>query len=267
MSQKESKGSSEATCPLWMVTMGDAMSLLLTFFVLLLSLSSVNDEELMDVVGLMRGAMSTFEIDAHREFALKVKSKWRSSSDNNQEQFYPGETEMLLDEPVIPLTMEVRARFDQFTRRLKSLGFSERISLRKLDEGIVLTLATEALFEPGAAAIKAEGERAIEGMANLAGNIGNEIRLTLHFDPESAKAAGRASTIWGLSLGRAMQVRQRFSDSYEISPGRISVGALADRAGVDHDYLAVLLVEKVDNKELSLEELLKETAKPRFKPK
>lgn len=49
--KKERKKPEEITCPEWMMIMGDAMSLLLTFFVLLLTFSSMNDANLMNVMG------------------------------------------------------------------------------------------------------------------------------------------------------------------------------------------------------------------------
>lgn len=55
---KEKKCNCEAGAPLWMVTYGDLMSLLLTFFVLLLSFSTITEEELFrEAIQSFRGAV------------------------------------------------------------------------------------------------------------------------------------------------------------------------------------------------------------------
>ena len=53
--------------PEWMVTFGDLMSLLLTFFVLLFSISEIKSEKIFDVVVAFR---SQFEIDVDAESVL-----------------------------------------------------------------------------------------------------------------------------------------------------------------------------------------------------
>ena len=61
--KKEKKKPEELTCPEWMMTMGDCMSLLLCFFVLLLTFSTQEDAKLMNVLGVLQGANAPGEID------------------------------------------------------------------------------------------------------------------------------------------------------------------------------------------------------------
>lgn len=58
MARKKKQQDQEAGAPLWMVTYGDLMSLLLTFFVLLLSFSTITDEELFrEAIKSFRGSV------------------------------------------------------------------------------------------------------------------------------------------------------------------------------------------------------------------
>jgi len=47
--------------PLWIVTFGDLMSLLLTFFILLLSMSTLDMKKIDAAIGSLAGAMSILD--------------------------------------------------------------------------------------------------------------------------------------------------------------------------------------------------------------
>ena len=55
--EKKSKRTPESLAPTWMLTLGDCISLLVTFFVLLISFSSMDEEKLMSVMGVFQGAL------------------------------------------------------------------------------------------------------------------------------------------------------------------------------------------------------------------
>ncbi|MEZ4766111.1 MAG: flagellar motor protein MotB [Calditrichia bacterium] len=59
MAGKKQKKQEEAPAgaPLWIVTFSDLMSLLLTFFVLLLSFSSIQEVEFQKALGSLKGAL------------------------------------------------------------------------------------------------------------------------------------------------------------------------------------------------------------------
>ena len=54
----------ELTCPEWMMTMGDAMSLLLCFFVLLLTME---EAKLMNVSGVLQGANAPADFESYKD--------------------------------------------------------------------------------------------------------------------------------------------------------------------------------------------------------
>ncbi len=57
----------ELTCPEWMMTMRDAMSLLLCFFVLLLTISTMEEAKLMDVSGVLQGANAPADFESYKD--------------------------------------------------------------------------------------------------------------------------------------------------------------------------------------------------------
>ncbi|MDE6978754.1 MAG: motility protein MotB, partial [Helicobacter sp.] len=55
--------------PLWLGTFGDLMSLLLTFFILLLSMATFVTERVDAAIGSIQGALGVLEIGRHSEVA------------------------------------------------------------------------------------------------------------------------------------------------------------------------------------------------------
>ncbi len=59
--RKKKGGPSEPSAPAWVVTYGDMMSLLLTFFVLLISFSTISEREFTQAVMSLRGALGVLD--------------------------------------------------------------------------------------------------------------------------------------------------------------------------------------------------------------
>ena len=58
MARKEYKAPEAATCPAWLATYGDMVTLVLTFFVLLFSFSSIDSQSWQDVMSALSGSYS-----------------------------------------------------------------------------------------------------------------------------------------------------------------------------------------------------------------
>ena len=57
MKKKDKGGGDSSGCPLWMMTFGDCMSLLVTFFVMLIAFTNTETDRLLDMLGGMRCAL------------------------------------------------------------------------------------------------------------------------------------------------------------------------------------------------------------------
>ncbi len=88
----EDEGFQEPTAPAWMATFGDLMSLLLTFFVLLLSFASMDAKRFAEVSGSVRDAFGV-------------------------QRVYPGKIEVMSDD-LISLTNRENSSMRRWSRRI-----------------------------------------------------------------------------------------------------------------------------------------------------
>ena len=68
--EEEAEEVSLPSCPAWMVTFGDAISLLLTFFVLILSFSNISTDVMTDFLTFLSGMGSEIRVVGGQEGAL-----------------------------------------------------------------------------------------------------------------------------------------------------------------------------------------------------
>lgn len=128
--------------PGWLAAFGDLMSLLLTFFVLLLSMSSMDAKKIQEAIGSLAGALSVLEGGTKMEISrekvelpsvqqIKI-SKEKMQQKNVVEQFQKTLTEV--------------------NEMLKTTG-SPDIVLEEAEKGFLLRLPATLLFAPGDARI------------------------------------------------------------------------------------------------------------------
>ena len=126
--------------PEWLATFGDLMSLLLCFFVLLLSMSTMDAKKVEEAVGSLAGALSVLEGGAQTEV-----SKRRIQLATPIEQ--TDETTQTVNK----LSAAVQ-EFKQFTNG----GKGPSIVMEEGEEGFFIRLPADITFKPGSAQISNE---------------------------------------------------------------------------------------------------------------
>ncbi|RMD78218.1 MAG: hypothetical protein D6820_10345 [Lentisphaerae bacterium] len=248
--------SKEITCPGWMLTFGDAMSLLLCFFVLLLTFSTKEEAQLMDVLGIIKGALSPVQSIS------QVKSGQIASQFSVGNVSESGEhlQRRVTPEGISPINLrnyEFTEKRLKLERSLKAIGFSKFVTLDLLNEGISLGINADKVFKPGTAELQDSAMKLLQGFAILCSGVTNEVRFSALI-PSSA-LYDRASLLkhWRLALARLQKLRAIFSRSFNIKQKRISFGIYM-RANVDESAIQFLLVERPGPKEVTQEELTNE---------
>ena len=175
--------------PPWLVSFVDTLSLLLTFFVLLFSMSTLDSE--------------TWE---------GVKSSFDNALVENKKV---GSTGQPLDE-VIPEIIRNRAINLDYLARIvdqarTKMPKGDEITLTQLDDRLVLSLPNELLFTPARAQLSPNARGTIVGVATLLKNIRNKIEVYGHTDP-NAITGGLYTSNWELSLARADALARRLNE-------------------------------------------------------
>lgn len=171
---------------LWLITFTDVMALMLTFFVLIYSMSTPDSEKWDEMTAATTAQPAEFSSARQKAGLLDVINidKLDFSEALNLD-YLQGVVQKVVDE----------------NDNLKGI-----VMIPQRDR-LILSLPTELLFESGAADVNIRGKRALFALGGALSRIRNRIEVMGHADPRpiSGQASGYSSN-WGLSLGRAVSV-------------------------------------------------------------
>ena len=193
--------------PRWVTTFGDLMSLLLCFFVLLLSFSEIDRQKYKQVAGSMEkafGMQRKKNVAESPRYGLKMIAK-----DFDQEAIamrikrYIGE--------------ELEENFDELYRKIE-----DDIDIEASKRQVVIRMMGESTFDSGKAEIKPELRPMILGIGQiLANETAGDIIIAGHTDNIPVRG-GPFQTNLKLSIARAATVAQFLLDQTAIDPKRLS---------------------------------------------
>jgi len=204
----------EECLPAWLAAFGDLMSLLLCFFVLLLSMSSMDAKKISEAIGSLSGAMSVLEGGTKTEISKQriqestpIESQDETSATVNKVQEAVGDANEMMEQ-----------------------GHGPAISLEEAQEGFVIELPASLLFKSGTATI--ENEDALLFLKRVALII-EELPKTMQVSVQGHtdnQGPGRRSPFkdnWELSSARAISVLQELLLD-GVDPVRISASGYAE---------------------------------------
>ncbi len=196
MRDKEADDSKSGD-PIWLVTFGDSMSLLLTFFVLLFTCTPSDKAGMKEVLGYLSGSLGYMEQTKPTIVPPLVKKLDRKSVGD-----------------------EIR----DFIRQQGLEDFQASISV--VPEGVLINLDSPLLFSLGQADLKEKTISLLDNIAEVVKELPNEINIGGHTDDLPIHTR-RFPSNWELSAARAIAVANRFIQK-GILPARLSVAGYAD---------------------------------------
>jgi flagellar motor protein MotB len=237
---------SDNTCPLWMMSFGDCMSLLVTFFVMLLAFTPTEEAKLAEALNAMKGAlglaqtMNVSEEVMNYDAIGRVKgkaplAKWLTVSELSK---------------VLP---DAQLAADRFGRAQVG-GAKKMVEIMMLEEGLAFIVHTDDVFREGNAEFigKEYDElwRQIGGFATL---MQNEVRVVCAAGKDGAADEVRRGMV-GLSIERASKIEARLAAPGLCDPGRISIsGKITDNP---ESRIEVVILGMRLGKEMSTEEII-----------
>ncbi len=211
------KQPEEACAPLWMVSFGDCISLLVTFFVMLISFSDLEEAKLLELMGAMKGG---FRMTQASNITLGTSINSRKVEKNigaseGQTMVAKHQASKVAAHEVVPQK--------RFSSNIVG-SFDKGYVLRLLDEGLSFIIKTESLFEPGTAKLIEKKDDVLGVVADVAADLENEVRI-VGVVPETAKVISSSiRTPWGLGTERAMVLKEGLINKAEFNPARFSLG-------------------------------------------
>lgn len=198
---------------MWMVTFSDLLMLLLTFFVMLLTMSSMDQKKLREIFIYLKEAAGVLELAGTRgltDLASLV-------TEFNETQTSYKIDERLFKDLFIPLIKPE----EKAAQRLKDL--SELVTITDDERGIVFSFQEKILFDSGKATIKDEGYAFLDLIATAIETCPNDMLIMGHTDSIPIHA-GVFQSNWELSSYRGLSVLEYFVEKKELPPSRFSAG-------------------------------------------
>ena len=167
------------SCPGWMMTFGDSMSLLVTFFVMMIAFSSLEEAKLAAMVGVLRGAFGAVDVRMSEGAveSMAITDVDKSIPDSGLDHAIRGESPDLRF-----LTAEEMADalpdFINEIRQHSADVLSDRLLIQILDEGLSIILQTTDIFEKGSTDLTQDCQPLWQGIASLLLGRNNDLRIT-----------------------------------------------------------------------------------------
>ncbi|MBE0583231.1 MAG: flagellar motor protein MotB [Desulfofustis sp.] len=197
-SRKKKKAETPGV-PAWMVTYSDLVTLLLTFFVLLLSMANLDPVRFTRASGSLKEAFGVHARPAQVEFAIPILPS-------------PPKTKFT---PVqIELTRKIHQRIKA---QIVELELGKDIDAVQQDaETIIIRVNNTVLFKPGDHRLNPPSYPTLRHLADIIRPLPMDLRIEGHTDDLPIKSAIFADN-WELSIARAVSVA-RFYEQGDLLP-------------------------------------------------
>ena len=189
--------------PGWLATFGDLMSLLLTFFILLLSFSSVQESKFKEAIGSLQGALGVLEsnqtIPIHQELLMALPS-FQENSDYQE---------------------ELDSLAQQLQQAMQELGINDDVIVENMGETVRIRIANPLFFDLGKADLKPLAKNILNKIIKVIKGKVYDVKIEGHTDDLPIKTVQFPSN-WELSAIRAINVLRYFQDAGKINPKELS---------------------------------------------
>jgi len=242
----------------WLCTFNDLMTLLLTFFVLILSMSSLNAAKLKDLQAQLIDALGVMEFGKKEQDSIieqlfsiedmgskqqiirpikKLDKKGIQIKDFVAVEIPP---ELLLKD-FTALKQEGKKEyneqeiiFNQFEKLIDDNFFEPGITVIKRERGIVLRLNEKVLFSPGSAKVKESAYITLGRISSIIIKTSLKIAIEGHTDSTPVNKKMFASN-WELSMKRSLNVLDFYVNKGLVNPDKFYVTGFADSLPVKNN--------------------------------
>jgi chemotaxis protein MotB len=190
----------------WQFIYSGFVLILLCFFIMLSSFSSIQEAKIMRFVKSFVDAVSILPSGLKTDDAVKV---------------VPDSAEMV--EAESPLARI----FTDLTALAERLNCQDDISVAYTAEGLVMRLSDQALFDAGMAAISPQAIPLLQKIGAIVAETPYEVRIEGHTDDIPIKTK-RYPSNWELSTARAVNVLRYINNTYRIPSERLSAAGFGE---------------------------------------
>lgn len=185
----------EPTAPFWMATFSDMMTLLLTFFVMIVAMSEVEVKKFEEALSYFQGSTGMLT--------------------------YESITPTLRRHSSVEYTQRERAiQYEEVARYLQELGLDDMVEVDLTEEGLRVSVTDSVMFRSGEAELIDPSQDLLRTLTELLRGDIDAIRVEGHTDDRPIRTA-RYPSNWELSTARAASVVRFLLDTPDaLSPDR-----------------------------------------------
>ncbi|MFW5984679.1 MAG: flagellar motor protein MotB [Halanaerobiaceae bacterium] len=211
MRDNRKKGGNEENdsgSPGWMTTFGDMMTLLLVFFVMMYSMSSLDVDRFMGFISSFQSQMGVLD------GGETVTDEDMMARGSRGEDFNVARNNLQM----------VQEQLEEF---IEERNLEDDVEMGLTDRGLTVSVTGEVLYEIGRAEIQSEGAVLLNEIIKNIEEIPNEIMVEGHTDDWPIKTDEFPSN-WELSTARATNVVRYFIENTDIDPARFSAAGYSE---------------------------------------
>jgi len=199
---KKNRCEEPKNLPGWIVTFADLNSLLLVFFILLISMSTIDIKK------------ARMALDSLKK-AFGVLNSGQSTKIGKQ---------LVVPEPDMQSSKAaIKKRLSGLKNFINTMGLSRLVVINEGDRGIVVTIQNRLLFDKGSAKLKDEAKIVLDKLSNIIKLLPEGVRVDIQGNTDNlpTKTKKYASN-WELSIARALSVVKYFIKYDSVSPTKLS---------------------------------------------
>jgi len=196
----------------WLVSYADFITLLFAFFVVMYSISSVNEGKFRTVSDSIKAALNPIVSPANVAVPFTI-----------------GQNKAVTVNPTIDTVKEPAVRrLREIMRSLKNETQLDIIQMKELSNGdIILTLPDTVLFRTGEAVLRPEARPFIQAISEVLIDLNRHVRVEGHTDNVPIRTVQFPSN-WELSAMRAVTVVRTLSEQYGLQGDHLTAVGHAD---------------------------------------
>lgn len=199
----------------WLQSYGDMITLILCFFVLLFSMSTIDVKKWQVVAESLQEALGGAPLEGTGIYTSELPALEEMKTQEN-----------VAENQELQELMELKKKIDEY---VKEKGLEEMITTEIQEIGLVVRITTdEVVFDLGSAVLKPLAMAFLDHLAPLLKETKYEIWVEGHTDDIPIQPGFIYPSNWELSTARASSVIRYLIERWQYDPGRLSAAGYAD---------------------------------------
>lgn len=220
----------------WLITYSDLVTLLLTFFVLLFSMATIDAQKFEEIAYSLRSAFQhnsngeEFNVNSGEDIIKMFEENYTSdddSSQNNDPAMRKEQEQKIIEAAKTIEAKKLQKVKEKLEEEIERLNLGNYVKVIEEKHLIILRLDSVILFDLGKADIKPSGREILEKLGSMLKELDNEIMVQGHTDNLPINTALFPSN-WELSTKRATNVVRFLIEACGLDPAKLTATGNAE---------------------------------------